>query len=238
MINVTYNNWNKWYEKILTDFNFSRLDDEKSASVLNSLIDKKYEIINQHLSNLDKCIVFGAGPSLKRHIQLIKSQLDYKNYVLIAADGANTALLEEDIIPDVIVTDLDGDMDRIMESNQKGSILYVHAHGDNMDLIQKYVPSLKNIIPTTQSNVHDLLENYGGFTDGDRAVHIAVYALKMKTILLAGMDFGEYVTQYSRPNNKNLIEKADDFKKLKLHYGELLLKELIKNNPKIRFEFM
>ena len=199
MINVTYNNWDKWYEKILSDFNFKRDDDEYSANVLNSLISQNY-LVDIH--GKDKCIIFGAGPSIKKHISLIKNTFDIKDYILIASDGATTALNEEGIIPDIIVTDLDGKIDDIIYSNKQGSTLYVHAHGDNIDKINKYVPKLQKVIPTTQSNPVGVVKNYGGFTDGDRAIHIAVYALKMKTVILAGMDFGEYTTKYSRPNNK------------------------------------
>ena len=235
MINVTYNNWDKWYEKILSDFNFKREDDEYCARILNSLVDQIYSI---DVHGKDKCIIFGAGPSIKKHISLIKRTFDIDNYILIASDGATTALNEEGIIPDIIVTDLDGKIDDIIYSNKHGSTLYVHAHGDNIEKIKKYVPKLENVIPTTQSNPVGTVKNYGGFTDGDRAVHIAVYALKMKTIILAGMDFGKYTTRYSRPNNKKMIEKADDFKKLKLDYAQTLIDELIKNNPQVKFKFL
>lgn len=235
MISVTYNNWNKWYERILKDFNYSQDDDEKSAKLINSLTDKKY-VPDTH--DVDRCIIFGAGPSLKKHIQLIKKTFDITSYIIIAADGATTALLEEDIIPDIIVTDLDGNMDDIIQSNKSGSALYVHAHGDNMKKLRKYIPQLDKVIPTIQTNPIGTVENYGGFTDGDRAIHIAVYALKMKKIILAGMDFGEYTTQYSRPLNKNMIEKADDNKKLKLSYAQKITHELIKNNPQVDFEFL
>lgn len=235
MINVKYNNWDKWYERILADFGYDMQADMESAQLVNSLIHKK-TIVDVH--GVDKCIIFGAGPSLKKHISLIKTTLDEDNYIIIAADGATTALLEEGIIPDIIVTDLDGKMDDILYSNKHNSTLYVHAHGDNMDKIRRYVPQLDNIIATTQTNPVGQVVNYGGFTDGDRAIHIAVYALNMKKIILAGMDYGEYTTKYSRPNNKKMIEKADDIKKLKLEYARLITDDLIKNNPQVEFEVL
>lgn len=235
MINVKYNNWDKWYERILADFGYDMQADMESAQLVNSLIHKK-TIVDVH--GVDKCIIFGAGPSLKKHISLIKTTLDEDNYIIIAADGATTALLEDGIIPDIIVTDLDGKMDDIIYSNKHNSTLYVHAHGDNMDKIRRYVPQLDNIIATTQTNPVGQVVNYGGFTDGDRAIHIAVYALNMKKIILAGMDYGEYTTKYSRPNNKKMIEKADDIKKLKLEYARLITDDLIKNNPQVEFEVL
>ena len=109
----------------------------------------------------------------------------------------------------------------------------MHAHGDNIKKINQYVPLLKNIIPTSQSEAHDLLENYGGFTDGDRAVHIATYGLNMNKIILAGMDFGEIITKYSRPEINNMLVHADDIKKKKLAYAEKLIENLKKNNPQL-----
>jgi uncharacterized Rossmann fold enzyme len=235
MINVEYNNWNKWYDKVLADFNYSQEDDERSAILINSLIDEKY---SPDMHGTDKCIIFGAGPSLKKHLALIKESLDMESHIIIAADGATTALIEEQIIPDIIVTDLDGKMDDIIYSNQHGSTLYVHAHGDNIDKIKRYIGRLEHVIPTTQSNPVGIVENYGGFTDGDRAIHIAVYALMMKKIILAGMDFGEYTTRYSRPDNKKMIEKADNIKRLKLEYAQRITDDLIRNNPDVEFIFL
>ena len=232
-----YNDWNKWYDKIVKDFNFSKEADHRVSLILNNLIQEKgkFDIRNIHLPK--QCIIFGAGPSIKKNISFIKKTFNLKDYLIIAADGATTALLEEHIIPDIIVTDLDGNIEKIKSSNKQGSILYVHAHGDNQEKIEMYVPQLDNIIPTTQSRKIGLLENYGGFTDGDRAVHIAVYALEMETIILAGMDFGDIITNYSRPEINTPLEKADSFKKLKLVYAKKLIESLKnkKSNSHIKF---
>lgn len=227
-----YNDWDKWYDIILKDFSFNREDDILSARYLNENI-SKFNL--SHIDFKDKCVVFGAGPSIKKHISYLKSNINLKEYTLIAADGTTKALLEEDIIPDIIVTDLDGDMDSIITSNDNGSILFVHAHGDNMDKLHKYLNKLERVVPTCQCKAFDKLENYGGFTDGDRAVHIAVFALGMKKIVLAGMDFGDIVTNYSRPEIGVPLQEADDFKKKKLCYAKKLIESLKKENVQIEF---
>ncbi|RAP50068.1 MAG: 6-hydroxymethyl-7,8-dihydropterin pyrophosphokinase [Methanosphaera sp. rholeuAM74] len=235
VISVKYNDWNIWYEKILEDFAFRQSDDEESAQLLNNILtQKQYYNINEK-DFPDKAIIFGAGPSIKRHINIFKNNYDPENYLIIASDGANTALLEEDIIADIIVTDLDGNIEDLIKANHEKSILFLHAHGDNKKQIQTITPHLTRIIPTTQSEPHGILENYGGFTDGDRALHIAVYKLKMKEIILAGMDFGKITTKYSRPNQEKDVQEADEFKKKKLSYAERLTDALIKNNPHIKF---
>lgn len=230
-----YNDWEHWYDLIINDFSFSRLDDIASAEYLNKKISKKDKFNIGDMDWPHQCIVFGAGPSIKKHIAYLKSKVNLEQYILIAADGTTTALLEEEIIPDIIVTDLDGNMNSIIKSNKMGSILYVHAHGDNLEKIMRYIDKLDKIIPTCQCKPFGNLENYGGFTDGDRAVHIAVYALKVKRIILAGMDFGDIVTHYSRPNINNDLELADDFKKKKLYYAEKLIDSLKKENDQIEF---
>ncbi len=229
---LLYNNWEKWYKIILDDFSFSENDDIESAKYLDRKV-SKFDI--SHIDFKDKCIVFGAGPSIKKHIAYLKSNFNLEEYTLIAADGSTKALLEEDIIPEIIVTDLDGDMESIISSNKKGSILYVHAHGDNMDKLKKYLDKLEKVVPTCQCKSFDKLENYGGFTDGDRAVHIAVYALKVKKVILAGMDFGNIITKYSRPDIGVEFKEADSFKKKKLFYAEKLIDSLKKENIRIEF---
>lgn len=230
-----YNDWENWYRQILDDFHFSIADDKRSAKILDEKINKLGKFDISHVDFKHQCIVFGAGPSIKKHIAYLKSNVDVGSYTLIAADGATTALLEEDIIPDIIVTDLDGDMGSIIESNRMGSILYVHAHGDNIDKIERFLEKLDKIIPTCQCEPFNNLENYGGFTDGDRAVHIAVYKLKMNKVVLAGMDFGDFVTSYSRPEIGVEVKEADEFKKKKLFYAEKIIESLKKENVQIEF---
>lgn len=219
--------WFSWYKEILNEFGFSQNDDERSAKILNNLLKEHNGLNKDEIKIKNKVIVFGAGPSLKRNINELK-ELNLNNFTLIAADGATTALLEENIIPDIIVTDLDGQMDDIIKANNEGAILVVHAHGNNVEKIEKYVPKLKRVFGTTQStplkNVHD----FGGFTDGDRCLFLAV-EFGVSFIVLAGMDFGKIVTKYSRPDLENLEDKADEIKAKKLEYAVKLIEWIIKN---------
>lgn len=209
--------WFSWYRKIRDDFGFKREDDEKSADTLNSLLANQNPLKPSDITINDKVIVFGAGPSLKKNINELK-KINLQNYTLIAADGATTALLEEKITPDIIVTDLDGKIGDIIQANNQGSILVIHAHGNNRDNIKRYFPGLKNILGTTQSVPLDRVYNMGGFTDGDRCVFLAI-ALGAKQIVLAGMDFGKIVTRYSRPDLANRVDRADEVKQKKLEYA-------------------
>ena len=224
--------WERYYKEILDDFGFSREGDEKSAKVLDEILSEEGCLTLDDLSQIvgfsDKYIVFGAGPSLKEHIIELKENYDLKDYVLISADGATTALIEEKIAPDIVATDLDGNMDDILLANLRGANIAVHAHGDNLEQVVKYTSFFTNVIGTTQAQPVGNIYNFGGFTDGDRAIFLAV-ALGASEITLAGMDFGDIVTRYSRPNLKTDLAEADEFKKKKLMYAARLTQWIADN---------
>ena len=87
-----------------------------------------------------------------------------------------------------------------------------------------------NVLGTTQAQPIGNLYNFGGFTDGDRAIFLTV-ALGASEIILAGMDFGTKVTKYSRPNLEVEVADADDFKRKKLMYAEMLTDWIRDNEP-------
>lgn len=229
--------WFAWYEIILKEFGFNPDADKKSAEILNNLLNEYNSSCIAEINLKDKVIIFGAGPSLKKNIgelnELNESyELNLNDFTLIAADGATTALLEENLIPDIIITDLDGKMDDIIEANNEGAILVIHAHGNNMDKIKEYVPKLKRILGTTQSIPLENVYNFGGFTDGDRCIFFAI-ELGAKLIVLAGMDFGKIVTKYSRPEIGKLEDKADEVKQKKLEFAKALT-EWAGENEKVK----
>ena len=215
--------WEKYYLEILDDFGFSREDDEASAKLLDEILSTEGCLTLNDLAEIvgfsDKFIVFGAGPSIKQHIEILKQDYDLKDYVLVAADGATTAMIEQKIVPDIVTTDLDGNIDDILLANLRGANIVIHAHGDNIDRVASFTSFFNNVLGTTQAQPVGNIYNFGGFTDGDRAIFLAV-ALGASEITLAGMDFGDIVTKYSRPNLPDILGEADEFKKKKLRYAE------------------
>lgn len=213
---MEYKEWEPIYEKIAKDFNISVENDEKAANILDKLLQKKKNLfliskLGELIDNRE-IIVFGAGPSLEPAILTYKKKVTDK--LKIVADGATTALLKNNIHPDIIVTDLDGKVLDQLKASLEGSITIIHAHGDNIDKIKEYVPKFKGyLVGTTQTNPdpYDNLHNFGGFTDGDRAVHIADH-FHAKEIYLMGFDFNNEIGPYSFAENK---DKNLKLKKLK-----------------------
>lgn len=213
---MDYNEWKKYYNQILLDFGYSEKEDEKSAVLLSELLQGKklgtHKDLNNMISNRDVC-VFGAGNSLQDDAKKVKKE----NAVFISADTATSLIMEKNIVPDIIVTDLDGLVEDQVTANKKGATVVIHAHGNNMDKLKQHIPMFDGkLIGTTQSKPFDSIYNFGGFTDGDRAVYLADHFCAKK-IFLAGFDF-ENVGKYSKSKElkmkklkwaKRLIEKID-----------------------------
>lgn len=200
--------WEPIYLQILQDFGFERKDDERAALILSHLIVENYDLQILHNLIFNKHIlVCGNGPGLSRELESV----DLENYVIIAADGATTSVMDIGRIPDIIVTDLDGDIETEIAASEQGSIVVVHAHGNNIGKLIKYVPKIKNIIGSTQAAPLQNIFNFGGFTDGDRAVYVA-HEFKAACINLIGFTFDDPL--------------VSDIKKKKLQWAHRLIHNL------------
>ena len=214
---MTIRGWKTRYREIRGMFGYKESDDIASAKKLNSIIEKKFPSSNFKKKIFGKTVfVIGAGPSLDSAITVMKK---YENVTKIVADGAIEALIKHKIRPDILVTDLDGDIKSIKKIARTNTPIIVHAHGDNkeqLDMVKKF----KNKLGTTQSIKFGRLENFGGFTDGDRCVFLAEN-FKPEKIILFGMDFGNTIGKYS----KHVI-KDRSLKLKKLAWGKKLLEWL------------
>jgi uncharacterized Rossmann fold enzyme len=227
---MNYSDWKPLYNQILLDFGFDRILDENAGEILIELIKSKINVNIQELSDLinNKVIyVFGAGPDLLNEIGEFKKKAK-KNVIIIAADGATSALMKYKLIPDIIVTDLDGHIPDQLEANKLGSIVIIHAHGDNIQALKQWVPKFQGkVLATTQSKPDEKrnLYNLGGFTDGDRAIFIASHfnAGQINLIAFNFQKIGTYSFKYE-----------SETKLRKLTWANLLIGMIDK--PKIKFE--
>lgn len=202
---MNFSEWEPIYSEIISDLNLSRTDDENSARMLKALT------LNSNLVSGDavrdvmmpEATVFGDAYSLEDDVKSLPPE-----GTLISAGSATERLVEMNILPDLVVTDLDGNIESQIEASKFGSITVVLAHGDNTDLIAEHIKSFKGpLLLTTQSNPTGIVENYGGFTDGDRAVCIARH-FGAKRILLEGFDF-------EKPHLRAGNDEETSLKKLK-----------------------
>lgn len=197
--------WRSRYAEILSEFGYSRARDAESARILDSLIrdggalaDAKAMIRGRPVA------VVGAGPSLSAAIPHARRA----GGVVMAAGSSVGALVRGGVMPDVIVTDLDGD-DGPLRRLADRAIFVVHAHGDNAGLLP-LASSFRRCIGTAQSGPLGRVRDYGGFTDGDRAVFFARH-MGASRIVLLGMDFGRRIGAHS---GTRASERATKLKKL------------------------
>ena len=181
MRKVKYEEWEPIYQEICEYFAFSPAEDDRAAHLLAGLIPSDaYPRLSDCVKN-QPVTVCGNAPSLKR-------ELDKARGVIIAADAAAAVLLDGGVTPDIIVTDLDGIDEYAVDLNSAGTILVVHAHGDNIPRIKAWVPRFTGpVVGTCQGLPFDSIYNFGGFTDGDRAVFLAHY-LGATSVNLIGFD--------------------------------------------------
>tara|TARA_B100000745_G_scaffold97513_1_gene61978 strand:+ start:1295 stop:2029 length:735 start_codon:yes stop_codon:yes gene_type:complete len=201
--------WKKRYFSILKELNYSEKKDKESALILDSIL-KKTDTIKKIRKLIEGKTIFviGSGPSLSSAIPKLKK---LKKSIKIAADSSLKPLVDNGIIPDIIVTDLDGNEDTIKKISKTKSIFVIHAHGDNIEKLQM-VKKMKNCIGTTQTNPFNKVQNFGGFTDGDRGVFLASY-FNAKKIILFGMDFGNQIGKFS---NTKKSDRETKLKKLEI----------------------
>ncbi|KXS41884.1 DUF115 domain-containing protein [Methanolobus zinderi] len=208
---MEFKQWEPIYLDILEDMGFSREEDEQAAIILSRMLDKDNTADLSVLRKLiagKSVIVCGNAPCLKDQLEVT----DISGKTIIAADGATAVLVDRGIIPDIIVTDLDGDLEKEILANKRGSVVVVHAHGDNIDKLERYVPLMKDIIGSTQSVPLVNVYNFGGFSDGDRCVFLAdeFHASEIK---LLGFDLDDV--------------NVTDIKKKKLIWAKKLIGDLL-----------
>lgn len=214
---MTINGWKSQYAKLKKEFMYSEKMDQESAIILDSIIKKPVSLVEiKRILKGKTVFVIGAGPSLSSSIKLLK---EFKNIPKVVADGAVTAMIENNIRPDIVVTDLDGDINSLKKLHKTKTIFIVHAHGDNIERLP-VSQAFRNSLGTTQARPVGKIRNFGGFTDGDRCVFLARY-FEASNIILVGMDFGNKIGRYSKTKHS---ERKIKLKKLRA--GKRLLEWL------------
>jgi len=187
--------WWKFQDQINTQFNFSRTREEVATRML-----AHFNFSNSTISDYFRgreLVLIGAA---------LNQSLSLPNSSLIVADGALRACLQRDIIPELIISDLDGYIPDIIWATQNGSKIIIHAHGDNISRVHQYLAKL-NPICMTSTYPSDSTFCWGGFTDGDRATMMSL-SLGCTSIKLLGFDFnkvGSFSGEYSPRKMEKLV---------------------------------
>lgn len=119
--------------------------------------------------------------------------IDQNTTVIVAGSSIMNYDLREP--PNFIVTDMDGDLDKVFVYSSMGSTVVFHAHGDNISAIIDNFSRINGpIIPSCQVYDHADVNNFGGFTDGDRSVFFANF-LKSPRIDIYGFKMDDPIAK-------------------------------------------
>jgi uncharacterized Rossmann fold enzyme len=204
---MEWKDWKHWYDQIVVNLGLDPSKDMESAILLRSLEAHRRGDIRDldRLIRGKEAIVLGPAPF---------SDTEFGGAVVISAGTTTDQLVEMDIWPDIIVTDLDGNVPAQVEANSKGALAVIHAHGDNIEAIREWVPRFSPpIIGTTQNEPIEDVYNFGGFTDGDRSVLMAAH-FGASRIILRGFDF-------DNPTGKPIVNM--ELKRKKLAYAKQII---------------
>lgn len=216
---MEFREWEPHYLQILQEFGFSRQEDEEAARLLDALLPQE----RMHPATLGERLrgqvvtVLGNAPTLSDELDLVEGPL-------LSADEALSVALEAGLQPDIVVTDLDGRVEDQLRAHREGTVAVVHAHGDNREALERWAPQFSGrTVATTQAAPFPGVYNFGGFTDGDRAVCLADH-FAAGEIRLLGFDF-------DRPNPK---DAPVEVKRRKLAWAQRLI-AMVAERTAVRF---
>jgi uncharacterized Rossmann fold enzyme len=214
--------WSRLYslvQQIVPGLTYSR--DQEATDLLSSILQGhphaiSFEELSMEVSGFDLGVVVGCGGRALEDLYNLKARGILDSAIVVAANGAAKLLLDLKVGPHIVVTDLDGDIEAILTASHR-AVTIAHAHGDNIEAIVKHVPRLRGpVIGSTQVEPRPLVYNFGGFTDGDRALFI-LYHLGVRKAYLAGFDF----ESPSTCPGKRLFDY--NIKRRKLRVAELMI---------------
>jgi len=210
-----------FYDEICREFGYDKARDLECAKLLAGLVAGRSEdTLAQIKQGFPRSVVIcGGAPGLQEQLSSMTTR-----GLVVVADSATSALVESGITPGMIVTDLDGVVEDQIELNAKGSVVFLHAHGDNEPALRRHAAQFMGpVVGTCQCPPPPSLFNFGGFTDGDRAACICA-ALGASEMTLVGFDFDV-------PSDKP--GKRKGIKRQKLRWAKRIIDHLASEGVKI-----
>ena len=225
------------YKRVASDLELNIAKDyeitEKFISLLKHDNSHGFNSILEKILHIEKSKgwIFGAGPSLENDFEIFSKNYMPETDLIVGVDGSSLFLREQGYLPDIIFSDLDGSLDALLDCTSQGSILILHAHGDNFNIVKKFYPEIVkyDFLPTVQTKPFEpFVYNFGGFTDGDRAISGFLEWFPSITVLLLGFTFGKIQGKYSKPTKLKSHTEAAEFKLKKLKFAKEFIQILAK----------
>lgn len=250
---MEFEDWLPVYEQIVKDLGIDPGKDAEASRILSSLLEENEKVNDREetLLNAERILggrtayVFGSGPDIEEELSRLITEKesnglwfdgDTGDDAIIAADGATSILMQHNIVPDIIVSDMDGGVEDQLSCLSRESNLFIHAHADNVNRIRDVAPRLHGLVlGTTQVSPSEggNLDNFGGFSDGDRAAFIAHHFGATRIILL-GFNFNEVGDKVEDlGKRKPLSDREREVKFKKLAWASILLGLITR--PEVRF---
>ena len=189
---MRYQQWAVEYERIRAEFGFS-FDRERAASerlielLPRAALERAEQRIRARVRGRET-IVVGLAPRSGAPPVWMLPRAEVPP-ALVVADGAAERCLAGGLVPDVVVTDLDGPIPSEVTANVRGALVVIHAHGDNVPALERWVPEFPRELAGSWAGPPERgLVDFGGFTDGDRAAYLAEH-VGAPRVLLYGFDF-------------------------------------------------
>ena len=166
----------EFYRKIITGkLGFDPSRDSVASQYVSSIIDcgpveKAWRNITELSKNKEALVI---GPLFQDEPACTAG----RGTIVIGADGSSLIYYyNTGKFPDITVSDLDGPMILYNMIIQHGKWIVVHPHGDNVYRLATfgYLLEYDKTLYTTQTEDYRCIRNIGGFTDGDRAILLAV----------------------------------------------------------------
>ena len=182
---MNFEAWEPVYESICSDFGYPRTGDERARDAIAAYA-TPFDFERLDVAGREVAIVV-AAPSLPGEVDRV-ADADRVFAASTAADGVREAGYDLDLL----VTDLDKNPETAVELTRAGTPVAAHAHGDNVPLVEAWVPRCDSdhLLATTQAAPVEAVYNFGGFTDGDRAAFLAD-ELGAERLRFVGWDFDD-----------------------------------------------
>jgi hypothetical protein len=172
---------------VLADFGYDPVADERARDVLAGVAEP-FETGRLAALFEDRTVaVAGGAPSLAEPGELALAR---GTEVVVAASTAADVLEDAGVTVDLMVTDLDKNVGTARDLTRAGVPVAAHAHGDNVPAVREWVPEfdLEHTLATTQAEPRGPVENFGGFSDGDRGAFLADH-FGARELCFPGWDF-------------------------------------------------